>query len=278
MSRQPEPAGVQDVLRNWLQAGLDLALPPVCCFCRRIHRPVPGHPGICRSCLQGLPLRFGREQKLAWPDPAQSLLTLCQKPIIYCAAFYDSPIRETLIRLKFYDAPELSVALAGLMCNLVRHMQPAPTAVVAVPLHKRREQERGYNQAELLAGLIGCRLNLPDLSAGLIRVRATRRQSELAGRTERQANLAGAFALVLPVWQRWLHETSAARDPGKQNILLVDDVLTTGATLSAAAEPFLRAGFVVTGLIAASDSKHLSDSSGCGANMPDAAYSGNCGY
>ncbi|MDW7659482.1 MAG: hypothetical protein SCM11_20125, partial [Bacillota bacterium] len=114
MNRQAEPAGVQDVIRNWLQAGLDLALPPVCCFCRRIHQPVITHPGICRSCLAGLPLRFGREQQLAWPDPGQAAQQLRHKPIIYCAAYYESPIRETLIRLKFYDAPELSVALASL--------------------------------------------------------------------------------------------------------------------------------------------------------------------
>ncbi|MDW7659226.1 MAG: hypothetical protein SCM11_18825, partial [Bacillota bacterium] len=177
----------------------------------------------------------------------------------------------------------------SLMCNLIRHMTPAPAAVVAIPLHKRREQERGYNQVELLAGLFSDRLCLPDLSAGLIRVRATQRQSELAGRTERQANLAGAFELERSVWQRWLHAGPSVRDPGEQNILLVDDVLTTGATLSAAAEPFLQAGFMVTGLVAASNSNCLyaqegdthrqyvgnEGQSGYGSIWPG---SGNCSY
>ena len=262
MNRQIWPAGAQDGIRNWLQSSLDLVLPPVCCFCRRIHQPVLEHPGICRSCLATLPLRFGREQQLAWPDPEQTVQPLRHKPIIYCAAYYDSPIRETLIRLKFYDAPELAVALASLMCHLIRHMKPAPAAVVAVPLHRRREQERGYNQAELLAGLVSSRLDLPDLSAGLIRARATQRQSELAGRTERLANLAGAFVLDWSIWQRWLHDASTARYPEEQNILLVDDVLTTGATLSAAAEPLLRAGFMVTCIVAASNSNSLNGQQG----------------
>lgn len=258
MNRQVGPAIAQEGIRNWLQSGLDLILPPVCCFCRRIHQPIPSHPGICRACLATLPLRFGREQQLSWPDPEQTAQPLHHKPIIFSAAYYDSPIRETLIRLKFYDAPELAVALASLMCHLIRHMKPEPAAVVAVPLHRRREQERGYNQAELLAGLIGSRLNLPDLSAGLIRMRATQRQSELAGRAERLANLAGAFTLDRAVWQRWLPGAPATRDPGRQNILLVDDVLTTGATLTAAAEPLLQAGFMVTGIVAASNCNSLS--------------------
>lgn len=254
-----EPSDNQGTVTEMIRAGLDFILPPVCCFCRRIYQPVAAHPGICRFCLAQLPLRFGREQRLVWPDTDARATQ--SGGLVYCAAYYREQVREILIRLKFADAPELSVAVASLMCLplLQQPVQPAPAAVVAVPLHAKRLHERGFNQAGLLAGLIASRLSLPDLSHALLRVQATRRQSELPGRAERLINLTGAFRLERAVWQRWLLTGKTARNPGEQNILLVDDVLTTGATLLAAAEPLLEAGFRVTGLVAASNSNAFLD-------------------
>ena len=247
----PEGPWLKQAALGQLQAGLDLVFPPVCCFCRRVCLPIPDHPGICRHCLAGLPLRFSRQQRLEWPDDAIAY----RQPAtpILCAAFYRSPIRETLIRFKFADAPELAVPLSGLLIHLLQRQAMAPAAVVAVPLHAKRLQERGYNQSALLAGLISRHLDWPDLSEGLCRTRATRRQSEMAGRAERQANLAGAFTLNGPFWQHWLQARPDSARPPAWPILLVDDVLTTGATLAAAAQPLRQAGFTVTGLVVASD-------------------------
>lgn len=221
--------------------GWSLLLPPVCCFCQRVCRPVADYPGICRSCLARLPLRFGTQRRLAG---------LAEGFSVYAAAYYQSPLRDLLLRLKFSNAPQLSVALTGLVTDLVRQQVPDAAAVLAVPLHRRRLLERGYNQSGLLAGQLSAALGLPDLSAGLVRCRETCRQSETTNRAERLANLDRAFGIDRNVWQAWL---SACPAGGRARLVLVDDVLTTGATLTAAARPLLQAGFAVTGVVIASN-------------------------
>lgn len=123
----------------------------------------------------------------------------------------------------------------------VRRQKNHYAAVIAVPLHSRRLAERGYNQAGLIAAAVARQLALPDWSDWLKRSRPTERQSEQNIRAARFANLAGAFAWDGPPDLRSAH------------VLLVDDVLTTGATLGAAAEPLFRAGAHVTGLVVASN-------------------------
>ena len=239
-------------LTHWLRTALDLALPPVCCFCRRVCQPVPGYPGICQTCLSGLPWRYGRDRFL--PDLLpQTAGNSQQLTSLICAMFYRSPVREALIRLKFGDAPELSVALGSLLSGSIRYIRPRPTALVAVPLHEDRMKQRGYNQAAMLVLQMSRQSGLPDMSAGLIRCRMTLRQSELTGRDARWSNMTDAFALNLPFWQGWLNERAGRRDLRTEHFLLIDDVLTTGATVDAAAQPLLRLGCRVSGLVVASD-------------------------
>jgi ComF family protein len=97
---------------------------------------------------------------------------------------------------------------------------------VPVPLHRRRLAQRGYNQAGLLAREWGRRLGLPVRPGALRRTRATAAQAELPGR-ERRRNVAGAFR---------------ARGVTGRPVVLVDDVVTSGATVEAAAEALLAAG------------------------------------
>ena len=156
-----------------------LLLPPVCCLCRRVHRPVTDYPGICRSCLARLPLRFGPQQRLAGKDGESGVIA---------AAYYLPPVRDLLLRLKFSGAPQMSIALTGLLTQLVRRQVPDAAAVLAVPLHRRRLRERGYNQAGLLAGQLADALGLPDLSpvccaAGKPGARVKRRTGMNAGST-----------------------------------------------------------------------------------------------
>ena len=232
---------------DWLPAGLDILFPPVCAICSRIYQPAAAYAGICRQCLATLALRFGYQQRLAWPQaqieggPSSSE--------IFCAGYYQGALRRALINLKFADAPEKAAALAGLLVRLLSHAERQYRAVLAVPLHRNRLRERGYNQAGLLAEQVGSGLHIPDFSDCLLRVKATQRQSAQQGREERLANLAGAFCLD--------NRHAGFRQicqPGERNrnILLVDDILTTGATLTAAAIPLWQAGYRVTGLVVAS--------------------------
>ena len=210
-------------------------------------------PGLCRHCLSQLPWRADR--CLEWPedgfqnlfDPLSDLYDpavahLVQASKIIAACHYRPPLKKGLLALKFGDASEWHRPLASILLQALKRMDlPAYDAVVAVPLHPQRLKSRGYNQAGLLTSAVARLLELPDWSIWLERTRETRRQSEQICRADRLLNLSGAFRWVGPDCLR------------QTRLLLVDDVLTTGATLAAAAEPLFRRHIQVTGLVVASD-------------------------
>jgi ComF family protein len=124
----------------------------------------------------------------------------------------------------FADALELSFRK--------KHDASAVDAVVPVPLHPRRLAERGYNQSGLLAAAFAKRINRICDETSLVRIRDTEHQSRSSG-DDRRKNLKGAFRAAEP-----------SRIRGR-TIVLIDDVMTTGATLIACTAPLIQAGFRV---------------------------------
>lgn len=141
---------------------------------------------------------------------------------------YQDPLDRVVLGLKFRRLRFLGVQLGAALAERLGRDPPPVDAVVPVPLHWRRQLERGYNQADEIARAVATALELPRLRA-LRRRRSTRPQMELP-REKRDANLRAAFACRAP-----------QRIAGRA-ILLVDDVLTTGATLDQAARCLLAAG------------------------------------
>jgi ComF family protein len=248
-------------MNEWLEKLQQMVFPDICLVCHSTQTAGSPIPGLCRACLSRLPWRTGA-RALAWPaelaadwpaglKPAQTLALRASvaSSRILVACDYQTPVREGLIALKFADASEWYHTLAGILLQTVRLEMPGTvSAVVAVPLHASRLAERGYNQSALLAKSLARSLQLPDWSPWLVRTRRTSRQSAQTERAARFANLAGAFR-----WQGPANLQAA-------HILLVDDVLTTGATLGAAARPLFLAGARVTGLVVASNHR---ENAGC---------------
>lgn len=144
---------------------------------------------------------------------------------------YGGPVRELVLRAKF---GRLAVALHPLGEYLAaeaarKGLGERADAVVPVPLSRRREWQRGYNQAELLARVLAKRLGLKVSARALVRARSTQAQACLSPR-ERRRNLYGAFSVREP-----------RRVSGKR-IALVDDVMTTGATCAECARVLKKAG------------------------------------
>ena len=150
------------------------------------------------------------------------------------AWLYDESAALVVQALKYGDRPGLARALGA---EMARALPPGyrPDLVLEVPLHRTRQRERGYNQAALLADALAACVAAPRLPGALTRVRATRAQARL-GAAERRANLAGAFRVTHPL-------ALAGR-----SVLIVDDVLTTGATLEACLEPLHAARAKATGV------------------------------
>jgi ComF family protein len=139
---------------------------------------------------------------------------------------YEDPVGSGLRALKYSgDLRPGRVLGALLAAHLVRH--GVPQALVPVPLHPRRQLDRGYNQAELIAREAGCWLRIPVLSRVLLRTRDTAAQARLPA-AARRTNVEGAF-VVAPAAGRRLARLRL------RHVALVDDVCTTGATLRAAA-------------------------------------------
>ncbi|MGY0617892.1 double zinc ribbon domain-containing protein [Lysobacter sp. A378] len=173
--------------------------------------PEPGPPGvlpgpsICGPCL-------------AQPSPVTQTHSACT---------YHAPLDRLLPRFKFHRDLAAGRLLAQVMAQAFAHLPP-PVALVPIPLHHARLRQRGYDQALELARPLGRMLGIPVWGDSLMRQRATAPQSRLDA-ADRQRNLRDAFA-VRP----------GTRLPA--HVALVDDVMTTGATLHAAATALRRAG------------------------------------
>ncbi len=233
---------------TWIKS---IVYPPACFICCQACVPVRQFPGFCRSCLSRIQWISDAGTGFFWPDQLTHAVISDER--IYGTAFYEEPLRSCLIRLKFQEQAEAASAVAPLMLRAMLKTKKPCDALVAVPLHRKRLKQRGYNQAALLVQSICSLSGYLDASDCLERIRCTRRQTEINNKAERSLNLQHAFRFNDVMWQK--HQFSSQR-PGV--IWLVDDIVTTGATLQEAAKPLRMAGFTVNALVLAVNVKGFS--------------------
>ncbi|WP_193725833.1 ComF family protein [Xanthomonas arboricola] len=220
--------GVRSVYR-WPRRVVRLLLPSLCLVCAEAGT---ADGDLCPPCRAALPEHGHACRCCAMPLSASDGARLCgqclqQRPPlqhVHACFSYRWPVDGLLRRFKFHQDLAAGRLLSALMAHRCAGL-PRPQALVPVSLHRQRLRQRGYDQALELARPLGRALRLPCLPL-LRRVRATAPQSELDA-AERQHNLRGAFVAggTLPA-----------------HVALVDDVMTTGATLHAAAQALRRAG------------------------------------
>ncbi len=208
-------------------------LPSQCEVCRQW-----GPSRLCAACTQRFaqPTPRCRRCGLRLGDAATDCGTCLLNPPVFsatvCAVDYAFPWDDLVVAFKFHGQPELAKPLARCMADAVRASQASlPQALLPIPLAAARLAQRGYNQAWELARRLGSELHLPAWHDVLTRPVDTAHQAEL-NRQERQRNLRAAF-LVEPAQRTHLQGLHVA---------LVDDVMTTGATVGEAAAELLRAG------------------------------------
>ena len=207
--------------RRPVAALLDLALPPACAGCG-----AEGEP-LCRRCRPALDVRLllPAGTPLGLPDgPPDPLVRL-----EWCAPFA-GVVRHALHALKYAGERRLAQPLGDAVAARWARSGGGGDLLVPVPVHAARRRERGYDQAELIAGAAARRLRVPMLPV-VERTRATTAQYRL-DRRHRASNVASAFAV---------RPRDADRVAGR-HVVLVDDVVTTGATLAATANALLAAG------------------------------------
>ena len=217
---------------------LDLLLPPSCPACGAL---VARHGGLCASCwgtMRWVSPPFcavlGSPLPIDLGEAAISPAAMAAPPPFArarAAVLYDDAARSLVHRLKYRDETALAPWLAKWMVRAGGDVVADADLVVPVPLHRRRLIGRRFNQSSELARAICRETGLPHRPDALSRVRDTRRQVGL-GNAERRRNVQGAFAVP----------DRARADVAGRRVLLVDDVLTTGATVSAATRALRRAG------------------------------------
>ena len=193
---------------------LDLLYPPKCAFCRKL---VTDGRMLCPDCEKALPVPEKEKQ-----SKKISGLAVCLSPL-----YYTGDVRQSLHRYKFQGAAAYYRIYAELMAACVKEHGLTADLVTWVPLSRKRLRSRGYDQARLLAEEVAGRLGLP-CEQTLEKIRNNPAQSGTSGAEERQKNVLGVYRAV----------TSFAGE----HVLLVDDIVTTGATLSEAAKELLNAG------------------------------------
>jgi ComF family protein len=229
-------------LRRSLIATLDLAFPPDCGFC---HAAIDSSKLglLCTTCRQELlsgPAacpRCGRASSgLSREEANEESCSRCAglrypfERTLRLAA-YEGAMRSAVLRAKRSGERELTMALGELLAEqMVPMLAPwQPHAVLAVPMHWTRRVRRGVNSPQILARALAAKLGVPVADHVLVRSRRTAPQASLSTR-ERTQNVRGAF------------QARRHRDLKGARLVLVDDVMTTGATVKEAAKSLRRAG------------------------------------
>ena len=146
---------------------------------------------------------------------------------VYIGYVFGGPLRNAIHTMKYHRKRRMAEPLGNLLTEALDASGLIADALVPIPMHKARLAERGFNQAAALAGQLGMMCGLPLLDS-VERIRATEQQAHLNS-VQRATNVQGAFL--------WRSEV-----PAPARILIIDDVLTTGATMNACAEALRRAG------------------------------------
>jgi ComF family protein len=215
---------------------LDIALPTLCVACRE---PVSGE-GVCAKCWAKLSFIAPPFcPRLGIPfvyDPGPELLSMeaIANPPAYqrarAAVRYDDVARTLVHALKYQDRTDLAPAMGRWMARAGHELLGEADALVPVPLHWRRGWSRRYNQSGALARVIERQTGVKLASEVLRRVRPTQQQIGLS-KAERASNVQGAFKVA----------PERKADIAGRRIILIDDVLTSGATTDACARALLRA-------------------------------------
>ncbi|GLI92085.1 ComF family protein [Methylocystis echinoides] len=236
----PLAATLPVLARRAGSALLDLIYPPSCLVCRRA---VAEHGGLCAACWREIAFierpyceRLGAPFERDLNQPGLISPEAAANPPVFgrarAVARYDSDKARSLAhRLKYHDRLELAGPMGRWMARAGADLLPDADLLVPIPLHRLRLAARRFNQSAELARVVSRECGAPVETMALARVKATAPQVGLS-RAQRAVNLAGAFR-VDPL--------RAAVLEG-QRIVLIDDVLTTGATANAAARALLKAG------------------------------------
>jgi len=231
-------AGLGRVIRGTFSGAADLIIPPVCLACQE---PLSQHNSLCASCWAEVsfiraPLcdRLGLPMPFDAGEPMVSAAAIANPPKYDHArsvAHFSGVMREMILAFKYGDTHNARALFGRWLSSAGGELIANCDVITPVPMHRRRLVSRRFNQSAILARELA-RTNKRRYEPQLIkRVRHTQSQVGLTN-AQRRRNLAGAFAV---------HPKQRLRIEGR-NILLVDDVITTGTTLNACARALKRAG------------------------------------
>lgn len=208
----------------------DLIFPRKCILCRRVL--IANETHICHKCREDLPEYADRGRVVPFVEEYTALW------------FYRGNVRESLIRFKFHNKPAYAEAYGPLLALRILRELPKPDLITWVPVSPKRKRRRGYDQAELLARSVGRELGV-EVRPVLKKIRHNRAQSGISDPSRRRANVLGAYRLT---------EEDAVR---LRNVLLIDDILTTGATAGECARMILsgHGDKVMLAVVAAGDNR-----------------------
>jgi len=211
--------------RIWTRA-VDAVFPPRCVTCRAFGR------FVCDDCSAQMTQARHPRCDVCWQPGADSLCARCRhEPPAFTSVRsvypYGGPARDLVHALKYSGVSAVAPVMAIEMAESLLDWKPEVTVIVPVPMAGFRRRRRGYNQAELLAREVGRRAGIPVAVRALSR-RAGPSQVEQPDEAARRANAREAFA--------------AGRERVIGEVLLIDDVMTTGATLDACASVLKSAG------------------------------------
>jgi len=189
---------------------LDWIYPPRCIACGMLFAPVHNkpRPWLCESC-----------RPLLTPAPCTP-----EYENLHAAFLYDETLRDMLHEIKFRNKRQTAEGLGHILAESTEaESLPKADYIVPIPMHPAKKRARGFNQAEIIARPLSKKLNIPIARDMLRRVKNTRPQAGLSGRSRRH-NLEGAFSFNAKKYSR-----------GVKSVLLLDDIFTSGATIGACA-------------------------------------------
>lgn len=192
----------------------ELMFPRKCVFCREIL--TRNENGICRNCRAELP---EYEDRRYYPNLDETLVLW----------YYEDSVRDSILRFKFQNRPDYAKVFGPILALKTQGMFLKPDVITWVPVSRKRLRTRGYDQAELLAHEVSRELGIP---AGklLEKIRDNPAQSGISDAGTRRSNV------------RDTYQVSSGADLKGKRILLIDDILTTGATAGECARMLKQAG------------------------------------